>query len=134
MLATYSRRSPTAFQRKTRLNYGSDCRDFYERVGTRRYTRWCDRRESFHKNASRPCSTALSLPDAIEDGVLLNRLKAGLPTRLQDQSRLVTGGFDKFVSRFSCLSTPHMNKGVPLAALHLELHCCHPTPSRLCAR
>ena len=72
---------------------------------------WCDKRESFDKCASRLRSAALTIPDAIEEGIMLNRLKAGLPTRLQDQASLVPGGFDEVVSRLSCLSTAQMVKG-----------------------
>ena len=50
------------------------------------------------------------LPDAIEDGLLLIRLKNCLPNRLQDQAKLVSGSFDEVVSRVSTLSTAKFHR------------------------
>lgn len=41
--------------------------------------RWNEKKESFEKFAWKLRSTALALPGAVDDGLLLNRLKAGMP-------------------------------------------------------
>lgn len=66
---------------------------------------WNEKRESFEKFAWRLRSASLLLPDVVDDGLLLNRLKNGLPNRLQDQAKLVSGTFDEVVSRVSSLSS-----------------------------
>ena len=66
---------------------------------------WDERKETFERFAWRLRSASLLLPDVIDDGLLLNRLKNGLPNRLQDQAKLVSGTFDEVVSRVSTLST-----------------------------
>ena len=66
---------------------------------------WNERRETFEKFAWRLRSASLLLPDMIDDGLLLNRLKNGLPNRLQDQPKLLSGTFDEVVSRVSSLSS-----------------------------
>lgn len=40
----------------------------------------------------------------LEDGVLGNRLQAGLPRRVQDQALQIAGEFDEVVSRLENLS------------------------------
>ena len=67
--------------------------------------KWNGRKETFERFAWRLRSAALLLPNTVEDGLLLIRLKSGLPTRLQDQAKLVSGTFDEVVSRVSSLST-----------------------------
>lgn len=47
----------------------------------------------------------MALPSPITNDVLLNRFKAGLPQKLQDQAVLVTGDFDTVISSVSRLST-----------------------------
>eukprot|EP00171_Calliarthron_tuberculosum_P002219 IDg2219t1 len=59
--------------------------------------RWNEKRESFSAFAEKLRSAALALPKGVEEDVLLNRLKAGLPPRLRDQAHLVTGTFDEVV-------------------------------------
>ena len=71
---------------------------------------WNEKRETFEKFAWCLCSAALLLPGAVDDGLLLNRLKNGLPNRLQDQAKLVSGTFDEVVSRVSSLSTAQGNR------------------------
>lgn len=72
--------------------------------------RWNDRRETFDKFAWRLRSASLLLPDKIDDGLLLNRLKTGLPIRLQDHAKLVSGSFDEVVSRVSSLSSAQSSR------------------------
>lgn len=67
--------------------------------------RWNKRKEPFDRFAWRLRSAALLLPDKVDDGLLLNRLKTGLPTRLQDQAKMFSGTFDEVVSRVASLSS-----------------------------
>lgn len=67
--------------------------------------KWNERKETFDRFAWRLQSAPLLLPDRVDDGLLLNRLRTGLPTRLQDQAKLVFGTFDEVVSRISILSS-----------------------------
>eukprot|EP00171_Calliarthron_tuberculosum_P002217 IDg2217t1 len=55
-------------------------------------------------------SAALALPGGIQEDVLLNRLKAGIPGRLRDQAHLVSGTFDEVVSRLSRVSAAQMSR------------------------
>lgn len=63
--------------------------------------KWNERRESVAKLADRLRSAAMSLPTPISNDVLLNRFKAGLPSKLQDQAALVFRDFDTVVSSVS---------------------------------
>lgn len=67
--------------------------------------KWNDRRESVGGYAERLRSAAMALPSAIPSDVLLNRFRAGLPQKLQDQAVLATGDFDEVVSAISRLSS-----------------------------
>lgn len=67
--------------------------------------KWNEKKETFGRFAWRLRSASLLLPETVDDGLLLNRLKNGLPNRLQDQAKLVSGTFDEVVSRVSSLST-----------------------------
>ncbi|CDF32828.1 unnamed protein product [Chondrus crispus] len=71
---------------------------------------WNEKRESFEKFAWRLRSASLLLPGTVDDGLLLNRLKNGLPSRLQDQAKLASGTFDEVVSRVSSLSSAQINR------------------------
>lgn len=71
---------------------------------------WNEKIETFEKYAWRLRSASLLLPDVIDDGLLLNRLKNGLPNRLQDQAKLVSGTFDEVVCRVATLSTAKGNR------------------------
>ncbi len=66
--------------------------------------KWNERKESFTKFAQRLRSAALALPGGISEDVLLNRLKAGVPTRLKDQANLISGSFDVVVTKLCRLS------------------------------
>lgn len=72
--------------------------------------KWNERKEAFSAFAQRLRSAALALPGGINEDVLLNRLKAGLPTRLKDQANLITGSFDVVVSKLGVLSTAAQNR------------------------
>ncbi len=67
--------------------------------------RWNERRESFATFAQRLRSASLALPGGVCEEVLLNRLKAGVPTRLKDQAHLISEDFDVVVSKLSRLSS-----------------------------
>lgn len=60
---------------------------------------WDENKENFERFAWRLRSASLLLPDVIDDGLLLNRLKNGLLNRLQNQAKLVSGTFDEVVNR-----------------------------------
>lgn len=83
------------------------CNDIYQSALQDRFfaMTWDEKKETFEKFAWRLRSASLLLSDVIDDGLLLNRLKNGLPHRLQDQAKLVSGTFDEVVSRVSTLST-----------------------------
>ena len=51
----------------------------------------------------------MTLATPVSDEVLLNRSKAGLPQKLQDQTVLVTGEFDSVVSVVSRLLSAQQN-------------------------
>lgn len=72
--------------------------------------KWNDRKDSFEKYANNLRFAALSLPVVTDEVILLNRLRARLPVKLQDQAALVSGSFDDVVSRVSCLSTAQITK------------------------
>lgn len=67
--------------------------------------KWNERRESVATYAERLRSASMVLPTPVANDVLLNRFKAGLPQKLQDQAVLVTRDFDAVVSTVSRLST-----------------------------
>lgn len=71
--------------------------------------RWSEKKESVAQYAERLRSASMALPTPIEGDVLLNRFKAGLPQKLQDQAVLVMGDFDTVVSSVSRLSTAQQN-------------------------
>lgn len=67
---------------------------------------WNESRESFMKFATRLRSAAMMLPSGtIDEGFLLNRLKTGLPKRIQDQAALISGSYDEVVGKLASLST-----------------------------
>lgn len=123
---------PLAFDGDARLVYeeiagvhpDSNCEEFWTMLGKRlcndihqsalrdRFLEmtWNEKRETFEKFAWRLRSTSLLLPEVVDDGLLLNRLKNGLPNRLQDQAKLVAGTFDEVVSRVSSLSSAQINR------------------------
>lgn len=67
--------------------------------------KWNEKKESVAHYAERLRSAAMALPTPVDNDVLLNRFKAGLPQKLQDQAVLVMGDFDTVVSSISRLST-----------------------------
>lgn len=74
--------------------------------------KWNEKRESFDRFASCLRSAFLSLPTGtVDEGVLVNRLRSGLPQRIQDQAILITGGFDEVVSKLSNLSSTQLLRG-----------------------
>lgn len=58
-----------------------------------------ERFESY--NIQKLSSFALSMPNGVKEDVLLSRLKAGIPSRLRDQSHLATGSFNEVLTRLS---------------------------------
>ena len=71
---------------------------------------WNERREPFEKFAWRLRSASQLLSDKVDDGLLPNRLKNGLPNRLQDQAKLISGTFDEVVSRVSSMYSARGNR------------------------
>ena len=71
--------------------------------------RWNERHESVATYADRLKLASMTLATLVSDEVLLNRFKAGLPQKLQDQAVLVTGAFDSVVSVVSRLSSAQQN-------------------------
>ena len=106
------------FEEIANFNTGSSCDELWELLSKRlcNYIHqsalwdrffamtWNEKSESFERYAWRLRSASLLLPEAIDDALLLNRLRNGLPNRLQDQAKLVSGTFDEVVSRVSTLS------------------------------
>ena len=72
--------------------------------------RWNEKRESFYAFAQKLRSAALALPNGMTEEIMLNRLKAGIPTRLRDQAQLITGSFDEVVSRLSRVSGAQLSR------------------------
>lgn len=84
--------------------------------------KWNERRESVAYYAERLRSASMAWTTPISDDVLLNRFKAGLPQRLQDQAVLVTGNFDTVVSSVSRLSTAQQSAPRELVREVSEAH------------
>lgn len=72
--------------------------------------RWNERKESFTTFAQRLRSASLSLPTPIGNDILLNRLKAGIPSRLRDQAHIITGSYDEVVTRLGRLSAAQITR------------------------
>lgn len=70
--------------------------------------KWNERKETFTTFAQRLRSASLALPTPIDKDILLNRLKAGIPSRLRDQAHIITGSYDEVVTRLGRLSAAQM--------------------------
>lgn len=66
---------------------------------------WNENRNSLEIFAWRLGSASLLLSDVVTVVLLLNRLKNGLPNRLQNQNKLVSGTFEEVESRVSSFSS-----------------------------
>lgn len=67
--------------------------------------RWNERRESFTIYAQNLCSASLVFSNEVPADLLLNRLKAEVPTRLKVQTRLTTKSIDNVITTISRLSS-----------------------------
>lgn len=72
--------------------------------------RWNPNRESFESFANNLRSTALAIPNGVDEVTLLNRLKNGLPSKLRDQAQLINASFDEIVTRLSQVSNAQENR------------------------
>ncbi len=65
------------------------------------------RKESVQAYATRLRNTAMNLPEAISEDMMVSRFTQGLPTRLRLSALGVQGAFDEVVSRVTLIAAEY---------------------------